>query len=50
MFVSLCLMFFMFWLLFDFKLYIAFWRIIRKLVRKRSQLNATNTPGTSIYA
>ena len=30
--------------LFDFKLYIAFWRILRKLVRKRNQLYATNTP------
>ena len=28
-----------------FELYIAFWRIIRKLVRKRNQLNAKNTPG-----
>ena len=44
MFVWLCFTFFMFRLLFDFKLYIAFWRIIRKLVRKRTQFNATNTP------
>ncbi|MFS7901185.1 hypothetical protein Hanom_Chr00s176686g01830731 [Helianthus anomalus] len=30
--------------LFNFKLYNAFLRIIRKLVRKRTQFNATNTP------
>ncbi|MFS7995334.1 hypothetical protein Hanom_Chr12g01116731 [Helianthus anomalus] len=31
-------------LLFNFKFYITLWRIIRKLVRKRTQFNATNTP------
>ena len=44
MFVSLCFTFFVFGLSFNFKLYIAFWSIIRKLVRKRTQFNATNTP------